>query len=135
MQVLIDTNVLLDVALMRPSFSPTSGEAIIRCGRPGNTAFVAWHSLSNIYYIVRKQANSQTALQCVIDVLRWAKVADVGHEDALWAISHSTCDFEDALQVSAAKACCADIILTRNTSDFANSPVPAITPEAFLQFG
>jgi hypothetical protein len=40
--------------------------------------------------------------------------------------------FEDALQVSAAQACGADYIITRNGRDFVKSPLPALSPEEFL---
>ena len=42
-------------------------------------------------------------------------------------------DYEDALQAAAAQACAAQIILTRNVRDFKGSPVPAMTPEVFMQ--
>jgi len=41
-------------------------------------------------------------------------------------------DFEDALQLAAAVACGAGVILTRNTADFKASPIPVMTPEEFL---
>jgi hypothetical protein len=41
-------------------------------------------------------------------------------------------DFEDALQVSAAQACGADYIITRNGRDFVQSPLPALSPDDFL---
>ncbi len=41
-------------------------------------------------------------------------------------------DFEDALQVSAAVACQADVIITRNVGDFAASSILSCTPEDFL---
>ena len=37
-------------------------------------------------------------------------------------------DFEDAMQVAAARACEADFIVTRNERDFAESPIPTLTP-------
>ncbi len=42
-------------------------------------------------------------------------------------------DFEDALQVAAARACGASFIATRNTSDYRRSPIPALSPEAVLE--
>ncbi|MEM7792079.1 MAG: PIN domain-containing protein [Verrucomicrobiota bacterium] len=42
-------------------------------------------------------------------------------------------DFEDGLQISAAVAAKAEIIVTRNTKDFAKSPVPALSPNSFLK--
>ena len=41
-------------------------------------------------------------------------------------------DFEDAMQVAAARACGAQAIVTRNARDFQRSPIPAIGPEDAL---
>ena len=42
-------------------------------------------------------------------------------------------DYEDALQSVCAKRIKADFIITRNTKDFKNSQVKAITPEQLLE--
>jgi hypothetical protein len=41
-------------------------------------------------------------------------------------------DLEDALQAAAAVAAGVDYIVTRNTADYRQSPIPAILPAAFL---
>ncbi len=40
-------------------------------------------------------------------------------------------DYEDAVQAVTAKRIGADYIITRNGKDFANSPVPSVTPKDF----
>jgi len=42
-------------------------------------------------------------------------------------------DFEDCLQDECAAQNHADYIITRNTDDFSNSNIPAITPSDFLK--
>lgn len=42
-------------------------------------------------------------------------------------------DFEDAVVASLAEASQCDLIITRNVSDFANSPIAAMTPEEFVK--
>jgi len=37
-------------------------------------------------------------------------------------------DFEDALQVAAADACGAEMIITRNLQDYVQSPIRAVEP-------
>lgn len=133
MRILIDANVLLDVACARPGLHEASGEALSQCGREENTAFVAWHTLSNVYYILRKQADHDRAVEFLRDLLQWAQVVGVGHSDAVRALGYGMRDVEDALQRSAAEACSADVILTRNTGDFQASPIPARSPDEFLE--
>ena len=66
-------------------------------------------------------------------MLTWADVAQTGSADALAALDLPMRDFEDALQVAAAMACGAKCIVTRNERDFKASPVPALSPDAFLR--
>ena len=53
--------------------------------------------------------------------------------DARRALALPMGDVEDAFQAAAAIAWQADFIVTRNTSDYRRSPVPALTPAAFLE--
>ena len=42
-------------------------------------------------------------------------------------------DFEDAMQVAAATAGSAEVIVTRNARDYRRSPIRALTPAALLR--
>ena len=42
-------------------------------------------------------------------------------------------DFEDSLQIAAAKSWGADVIVTRDTTGFGNSPIKVLTPAEFLK--
>ena len=130
MKLLLDTNVLLDTLLGRAG-AKASGDIIASCPAV-HTGFIAWHGLATIYYLVSKAKSAATAQACVKALLAWAQVADTGHADALRAIGYSMFDFEDALQAAAAEASGASFIITRNGKDFANSPIPVLTPEDFL---
>ena len=132
MRVFFDTNVLHDSAYLRKGYAES--EAVIAtCLNKVHEGRIAWHSLSNIYYLVRALTKSKDqALEFVKDLLAWADVASTAKTDALTATSLAMTNFEDALQASAALACKADVIVTRNLADFVSSPVAAMTPETFL---
>lgn len=66
-------------------------------------------------------------------ILAWAQIADVGDGAARRARALGFEDYEDALQAAAAESCLAEWIVTRNKTDFRNSPVPAISPGEFLK--
>jgi hypothetical protein len=53
--------------------------------------------------------------------------------DARRALDLSVSDVEDAFQAAAALAWQADVIVTRNVSDYRRSPVRALSPAAFLK--
>ena len=50
--MLIDTDVLIDVALDRKPHSEAACELLDRLERHPAGAFIAWHTTSNFYYLV-----------------------------------------------------------------------------------
>ncbi|MFQ5923875.1 MAG: PIN domain-containing protein [Anaerolineales bacterium] len=127
MKILVDTDILLDVALKRARlFEDSAGVLEWAESEPGQAA-VAWHSLSNLAYLVRPDARG-----FIRDLLRFAVVAPTSTEAAVQALAFPMKDFEDALQAAAALAFGGMFIVTRNLSHYKNSPVPAISPEQFL---
>lgn len=130
MRLLLDINVLLDVIFERPG-QAASAELISRCGRL-DEGWLAWHSLATLFYLVAKQTSAAQARSFVAELLEWSHVAPTTHGHALQALDLPMADYEDALQAVAAAACAADFIITRNGTDFLQSPVPALSPEDFL---
>lgn len=131
MHLLIDINVLLDVALQRPG-APASARLLAQCGRQ-HEGWLAWHSVATLAYLIERQESNISSRDFIRGLLAWAEVARTGRADALVALDLPMHDFEDALQVAAAMACGAQFIITRNERDFKNSPLPALNPEAFLR--
>lgn len=119
---------VIDLALGR---EPWAGDAAALFGelekRP-KMAFVAWHTVSNVYYLVKPSQGGTSVREFLVDLTRLAAVVQTGSEDVRFAASLPMRDFEDALQVAAARACGARMIATRNVSDYEGSPIPARSP-------
>jgi hypothetical protein len=130
-RLLLDINVILDVAFLRPG-EPASSRVIASCGR-GHEAWLAWHSLATLTYLIERQHSAAFAREFVRGLLGWAQVAVTQHADAVQALDWPMPDYEDALQAAAAAACGAQAIITRNVRDFKGSPIPAMTPETFIR--
>ena len=130
MLLLLDINIILDVVFQRPG-EPASSALIGSCNEQ-HEAWLAWHSVATLAYLIERERNPAVARELVTGLLSWARVATTGHQDAIQALQLPMSDFEDALQVSAAQACGADYIITRNGRDFVQSPLPALSPEEFL---
>lgn len=125
MRVLLDTDVLLDVALARePHVDPSA--AVLEWAQAGGEAAVAWHSLTNCSYLLK---GGRAFLN---NLLKLVDVATVGSDDARLALGLPMSDVEDAFQAAAAVAWKADWIVTRNLPDYLKSPVPDISPTDFL---
>jgi predicted nucleic acid-binding protein len=131
-RVLLDTNVILDVALQRAGLFEGSKRALEKCESESHEMQISWHTLSNLFYILRRDRGGEKTVEFLRHLLSICTVAPVSHADALRAVSYELNDFEDALQLSTAEACRADVILTRNKADF-GTPVNlrVLTPEEF----
>lgn len=126
MKVLIDTDVLLDVALARqPHVEDSAG--VLRWAESSGDAAVAWHSLTNCAYLLEGSGRAFLAM-----LLQIVRVAPAGDSEARRAMDLRLPDLEDAFQVAAALAWGAECIVTRNLADYKKSPVRAISPATFL---
>ncbi len=125
MRILIDSDVLLDVALAREPHVAASA-AVLEWAEAGGDAAVAWHSLTNCSYLLK---GGRPFLK---KLLEFIEVAPVKMEDACNALRLPMSDVEDAFQAAAALSWKAEFIITRNLADYRKSPVPAISPVDFL---
>ncbi len=133
--MLIDTDVLIDVVLDRRPHSDSASELLDRLEQGIGSAWVAWHSLSNLYYIVTPVVGKEVARHFIIELTRFMDVAETGTKDIRYAAELDMADFEDAMQVAAARACGARCIVTRNVRDYARSPISAVnTLQAIHEF-
>jgi len=132
-KVLIDTNIVLDVLLRRADFLDASYNVLKLSTLDKMGIFVTANGITDIYYILhRTNKDSEKSKEAIIRLLDLVSIADVTASDITNALSSKVTDFEDALAGVIAKRIKADCIITRNTKDFNNSPVPAIDPKDFL---
>ena len=134
MKVLIDTNIMIDALTNRDGRSGFSATVIDLCAKQVIDGYVALHSISNMYYILRKQysdAERRTILKRYNEIL---KVAEVGNDVVDTAINNTAIsDYEDALQYACAETVGADYIVTRNIKDYGKAEIKAISPEELLK--
>lgn len=133
MKTLVDTNIFLDVLLDREDLADGSQAVLNFMEAHAGEGWIAWHTLANLYYIGAKLAGRRRTLQEIDAILDVFAVCPVGTSQAKAARLLQVSDFEDALQIAAAQSAGTERIITRNTRDFPNSPVPAISPETFLK--
>ena len=127
MVLLIDVNVLLNYLLRRePGLKPA--HKIIELCRNGEIhGYMAFHSVSIIWYTLRK-TDIKSRRQQIFELCKFVKVTGASHSEVLAAIQNeSFADFEDCLQEKCAENIGADYIVTENTKDFANSSTPVVT--------
>lgn len=132
MRALVDSDILIDFAIDREPFVTESDAVLAWCERHPGSGNMAWHSVANFFYIVRKELGGASTRNLIQDLLAYMEVISTGTAGVKHALKLPITDFEDAMQAAAAEAASVDFIITRNTPDFANSPIPAISPAEFL---
>ena len=130
--ILIDTDVLIDVALGWDEFVEDSSKILDLAEAQRIKAFIAWHNISNFYYLVESDKKTTSSIDFIRDLLRFVKISPTTTKDALFALDLNFNDFEDALQVAAAKTCGTEFIITRNVKHYKKSPIAAITPARLI---
>jgi predicted nucleic acid-binding protein len=132
MNVLLDTNIVLDVLLERAEWL-AEAEIIWNASSDGRLcSHVTASSVTDVYYISRRLVGSERARQAVRRCLDRLLIIRVGGERLEDAFAMAGADFEDDLQIACARAEGLDAIVTRNPSDFAGSPIPGLTPAELI---
>jgi len=133
MVILIDTNILLDCFISRQPFVDNAKNILRLCFRKECNGYIAAHSVTNIYYIFRKDFSASKRKKMLIELCEYIEVAGIQKKQIIDAlVNEDFDDLEDRLQVECAQMVNADYIVTRNITDFSASPIPAILPEDFL---
>ncbi len=128
MIVLVDTDVLVDVALERHPHVDDAAALLDLVERGAARGFVAWHTVSNFFYLVSARRGAPATRRFIDELMQFVDIAPTTTVHLRAASALAFKDFEDAMQVGAALACAAECIATRNVRDFRKSPVPASTP-------
>lgn len=133
MTLLIDANILLDVLLDRQPHTHASSIVWKLCETGRVKGIVSALSFADIVYIMRKSLDPERVEMLLDSLSLIFSFEDLHAADLQKAASMRWNDFEDALQAVTAKRIHADRIVTRNTRDYAASPVPAVTPEELCE--
>lgn len=133
MRILIDTNVILDALTGRQPHFDDADKIIKFCADKKVQGYLADHSISNIFYILRKDLPIEDRRIVLLNLCEILEVEGVDSRKVKSALNRGDFkDLEDCIQDECAAAIKADYIVTRNKKDFENSIVPAILPQEFL---
>jgi predicted nucleic acid-binding protein len=133
MKTLLDTNIVLDVALKRPRFYNDAANIFKKIHEGKVQAFVSATTISVVFYILQKQSAKEKALQFLSRLVQVVDVAGIDKEIIIEALVSGWNDFEDALQDCAAQKNNIEVIVTRNTKDYTQSKIKIFTPSEFLK--
>ena len=133
MKIYFDTDIIIDVLKRREPFYENSNMIFMLAVDGIIDGIVCTSAVADIYYLSRKQYDdTRTTTNIIFDILEIIKPVDTLVNDIFSAAELDFQEFEDAVIASIAQREKADYIITRDTKDFTNSPVQAITPDKFL---
>jgi predicted nucleic acid-binding protein len=131
MKILVDVNVFEDVFRQRLGWEAS----IIVLHQVRNGQVVGYVSALTppiLYFFRRRTRSEKAARQAVQGILNNWTVVPLTGEAIEQAFTTTLPDFEDALQLEAAKAAHVDVIVTRNKRHFRQQEVRVLTPEEII---
>ena len=103
MQIMVDTNVVLDVLLNRTAHVNESA-AVLKAASDDIQEFISASAITDIYYIAQKELKkSSLTKQLLRNLLQIVHVSSVSEVDIWAALDSGWEDFEDAVQNSVAE--------------------------------
>ncbi len=130
--VLLDTNVVLDIALERTEFYEPAKKLIEKLYLASIPAFVTASSVTDIYYVLKKKKGHLPTIGFLKNFFSIIDVVGVDKNIILNSLQSDRNDFEDAVQIETAKQNDISTIITRNKKDFENSGLQIVTPLEYI---
>ena len=97
MKILLDTNVILDIAFERQPFYDESDRVFSFVEESRLEGYVSASTFSDLYYIIRKQRGREWTLRFLNRLASICEVATVDRSVISMALTANFSDFEDAI--------------------------------------
>lgn len=133
MKILLDTNVIVDVALEREPFFPDSDRVLSFVEQGQVEGYISGATFSDLFYIIRRSKGRDSKLAFLRQLATFCQVATVDRSVISMALNANFKDFEDAIQYSTAVINQLDAIVTRNQQDFPVTTPRILTPAQLIQ--
>jgi predicted nucleic acid-binding protein len=134
-KLLLDTNVLLDYLVAREPFCVAARKLMILGAVGEAKLWLSASQFNDVFYVLSKGGNPAQGLSTQERLRRcrsFLHIVSTTEADIDAAIQMAWPDLEDASVSVAATKIGANYIITRDQSGFAQSPVPAISPQDFF---
>ncbi|MEG4418065.1 PIN domain-containing protein [Microcoleus sp. LAD1_D5] len=132
MKILIDTNIIVDVALEREPFFAESDRILTFVEEAQIQGYISASTFSDLYYIIRRDRGRDWTLDFLRQLATFCQVATVDNSVISMALTCNFKDFEDAIQYSTAVINRIDAIVTRNPRDFPVTTSRIVTPNQLI---
>ena len=131
-KALLDTNVVLDIALERPLFYEEASEVFVKIYENKILGYISATSVTDIFYVLNRAKID--AFSYLKKLLKIVDVLEIDKDIIITALYSGWTDFEDAVQGQVAIENELDVIITRNTKDFQGiKNIKVLTPKEFIE--
>jgi predicted nucleic acid-binding protein len=132
MEILIDTNVILDALLKRSPFDEDAYTILKMADEKKINANIAAFAITDVYYFICKNLTHDERIKAIKALFNIMNVVSVTKKDIEKAMSFSEfTDLEDALQLQSLKKVKGNFIVTRDVG-FQKLTDKAISPKDFI---
>ena len=133
MKVVFDTNIVLDVLLIREPYAQMSINLFDAVVSKEIEGYLCATTVTTIDYLVAKRQDKQRARELVRRLLELFSVTEVNQAVLAGAVNSDFSDFEDAVLYQASCFAGVDSIVTRNGKDFKSALLPIFNPDELWQ--
>ena len=133
MEVLLDTNVVLDVLLNREPWVKSASIIWHAIDEKHITGYIAACTLADIVYIAQRLKDQATAHVALNLCVQTFEICPVNRHIVEEAMRLPGKDFEDNVQIACAVFAGAAAIVTRDSAGFQTATIPALSPDEFVE--
>jgi predicted nucleic acid-binding protein len=133
MEILLDTNVILDVLLNREPWVRSASIIWRAIDEKRITGYIAACTLADIAYIAQRLKDQAAAHVALNLCLKTFDICPVDRRTVDEAIQLPGKDFEDNVQISCAVFAGVAAIITRDSAGFQATTIPALSPDEFVE--
>ena len=133
MTVLLDTNIIVDVALDRQPHFEASQQVLLLVEQGQIEGYISASTFGDLYYIIRRSRGREWTTDFIDWLVTYCQIATVNEAVIRMALTSNFRDFEDAIQYATAVINQLDAIVTRNPQDFSVTTPRILTPNQLIQ--
>lgn len=132
MNLLLDTNVLIDYLGRKEPFFPSAQKVVIAGFFGDARLWTPSRSVVDAFYVLSRYVDSARLQAAIRKALTVIEPVDLTGASLGRSVRLGWDDLEDCLIALAAERVGADYLITRDAKGFARSTVPAVSPDAWL---
>ncbi len=132
MKILFDTNIILDVLLLRKPYYASATFLLSEVERGNIEGYLCPITITTIGYLITKVKGSNEAKKLIKNLLNIFELTELNKPIFVTSCSHKINDFEDAVLHESARSSNIEGIVTRNVKDFKYTSVKVYDPEELI---